>query len=742
VKTAVKVVVPPPVEAQKASVRAVLIPDGNLVRREVAQFALSLLLQIEESFPAFFEQVPFEAQLTLIETLNSWKKEEFVKRAKALTVWGFARLWHQDLPDVPNPAECRNLGFKGSAARWIRNLFVCKRNPKNVRFFWSLLQGVKRGCAPINEEFLEEAYEKHKKSLTKPLNTEFDDLEAFRFGRRLFKGVSEVRENELPAPSFSASFRSTRSEGGKLAELRKCHAVSRDDEQSAPSLADVGLTYQRGELRRVEGISLKRSEALQHYLTTDRKRTRVQMVLEPLKARPITAGSAAGSWVALKGQRETWQHLRKLPQCALIGEPLSESHLEWLENVSPEEFDHWVSGDYSAATDNLDIRLTKRLFEAYLYWATTSDEEDLVYREMLYEQFLHYPDGSVVTQTNGQLMGSPLSFPILCAANLYGYHRAYVRYFGKTVPISKLPVLVNGDDILFKASPAFYRIWQEEVKRIGFELSVGKSYFSKEFLTVNSKLYLVKGKATKLKQSEDSSTGSVNKCDVKFQLVSFFHPALVLPANYLQKEDDSNQGEADPLVGRLSEALARSTSPRQSFERFKYFNSTYVRQATRNGLLNLFLHPNLGGLGAEPGPLKFSVTRFQRRLATHLFRNRLTPAVSLTSSVVNKGLIPLECSKSAVVATVPPAPERDVPNQNVEIHRSGSRFWRFRVPHLPPASQKSLISFRQLRALRPVLEVTPCEENSDRLIDQEFARCLGLTFCTVQGSVASLKVTT
>ena len=63
-----------------------------------------------------------------------------------------------------------------------------------------------------------------------------------------------------------------------------------------------------------------------------------------------------------------------------------------------------------------------------------------------------------VTQT-GQLMGSPLSFPILCSINVASYRAALAEYVGRDVEMNELPVLVNGDDICFLANDEFYALW-------------------------------------------------------------------------------------------------------------------------------------------------------------------------------------------------------------------------------------------------------------------------------------------
>lgn len=718
-----KIEVPPQVEAQKASVRDILLPGGRLIPRNVAQNSLAIFLQILEAFPRFFEQTSFEGQLTLIQTMTRWSRDQVEKNTKNLLVWGFARLMHQDLPPVHSAKECRNLGFQGQAARWIRNLFICKRNRHNKRFFWGLQQGAKRACAPISEEFIEAAYEKHRKALTKPLSDLSCDLiEAERFGRRLFKGVQEI--DSLPPPSNKASFRYSRAEGGKIAE---CKASV-----SSNSRMEIGLAYCQGELRRVEGSDISEQEALNNYLQSeDRRKARVQMVVEPLKARPITAGSALGGWTSMRGQREMWNHLYKLPQCKLIGEPLNEDHLRWLYRKSPKEFDTWVSGDYSAATDNLDIRLTKTLFEKYLYWSKHSDEFDVMCREMLYEQELHYPhDQSRTMQTNGQLMGSPLSFPILCAANLFGYHSAWKRYFGSQVPIPELPVLVNGDDILFRANAEFYEIWQQEVKKIGFELSVGKSYFSKEFLTVNSKLYLWR------KTQPD-----------QFDLVSFFNPAQLVPREWIVEPKEppqtfTNQNRAGfpsalmedgALPGRLSGVLSRSQ--RDLLGVYLYFNKREVEQATSGGRYNLFLHPHLGGLGVVNPRGNFRITRYQRQLASACLVQQ-SKAVSISGSSTLVGFVPPVCHTTAVRASVPPAPweQPSLPSRlEHKIVRSGLNIYQHKnidISMFRKLGDRSgkLLSHRELRTYFGTDQIACNDENNDILIDCEYGKAIGLPF--------------
>lgn len=77
------------------------------------------------------------------------------------------------------------------------------------------------------------------------------------------------------------------------------------------------------------------------------------------------------------------------------------------------------------------------------------------------------------TMKNGQLMGSPLSFPVLCAINFVAYKTALRRYVtDKGGDWSKaenmpLPVRVDGDDILFKTNPEFYENYLLETRHFG-----------------------------------------------------------------------------------------------------------------------------------------------------------------------------------------------------------------------------------------------------------------------------------
>jgi len=130
--------------------------------------------------------------------------------------------------------------------------------------------------------------------------------------------------------------------------------------------------------------------------------------------------------------------------------------------------DEWFSVDYSAATDQLSWKYSGAIFR-YI----TQDLDD-VHREralsVLGPHSLHYPDSTGVPvykgeQTNGQLMGSILSFPILCLANLGVYLEVTDDHQSNWPHHQRLSsVLVNGDDMLYAAPVS---LWERHIETAG-----------------------------------------------------------------------------------------------------------------------------------------------------------------------------------------------------------------------------------------------------------------------------------
>ncbi len=241
-------------------------------------------------------------------------------------------------------------------------------------------------------------------------------------------------------------------------------------------------------------------------------RAEVAVIPEPLKARVITKGEAAPYYAAMPLQKDSWRHLVAKEEFRLIGEPLSEQHLISIDqgtdaflkaSLRPLGLWRLLSCHRRAESSNQSNRHGGiSALPGNQTWSRSLGDCDQVLGAHRIEygkqdpnlseaEREHLPDAYVMK--NGQIMGSPLSFPVLCAINFVAYKTALRRYVKakggdwSKAPKLSLPVRVNGDDILFKANTEFYQnYWKPAVAAIGFSLSPGKNYISSSFLTVNS----------------------------------------------------------------------------------------------------------------------------------------------------------------------------------------------------------------------------------------------------------------
>jgi hypothetical protein len=143
--------------------------------------------------------------------------------------------------------------------------------------------------------------------------------------------------------------------------------------------------------------------------------------------------------------------------------------------------DVWISGDYSAATDSFSIEGSKALLEGILESIDHEPTKRWAMKEISPHLLVYPKDTGLdpVLQKSGQLMGSLLSFPLLCLLN-----DCTAEFSG----VDPSKYLINGDDILMRTQPETYSKWKEEVQNFGLDLSAGKNYIHPKFGTVNSQL--------------------------------------------------------------------------------------------------------------------------------------------------------------------------------------------------------------------------------------------------------------
>jgi len=374
-----------------------------------------------------------------------------------------------------------------------------------------------------------------------------------------------------------------------------------------------GTVYEHHCWDRIKDSDLLQSALFRHgyqSLLEDRDnyvpRCQVSPVLEPFKARLITKGPSVAYGASTKFQRQMWNHLRKSIPFTLIGRPMDQSDLygiiEREKKLGLSKFTDWVSGDYKAATDGLSLEVNRLAIAAFAREHRLTEKEAFLCEMVSGPHDISYPCSAGIdrfTQTNGQLMGSPLSFPLLCVINLAAYWSALEEYTGRSFSWRDLPVLVNGDDILFRANPEFYTIWQKWVSRVGFTLSVGKNYIHPKLLTINSEFYWF---------SQDQKKYS-------FSRQEFLNVGLL-----------TNQHcgrEPMPWTCKVHWALLGAQDKARAQRRIRHYYREEIRQFTCNGHFNLHAAVDYGGLGICSEGSDVYYTPFQRRYAAFCHATRM-----------------------------------------------------------------------------------------------------------------------
>jgi hypothetical protein len=360
----------------------------------------------------------------------------------------------------------------------------------------------------------------------------------------------------------------------------------------------------------------------------------------------ITKGQAAEYYRAIELQKFMHSNLKSHPIFQYIGHPIPDD--DWArtfggrQNLKEKEF--YVSGDYKAATDNLRPDLSEWTWECICRSSTfdtgfAGPLPEAYHRlgmKCLTGHSLHY-DEAVRRQSWGQLMGSPMSFPILCivnaAATLVALGQPYRKEF---------PMRVNGDDIAFIADPETYARWKEVTKLCGLEFSLGKNYTSREFVIMNSELRRSPkdleweevmeetGEKVEVRQTKSVETelwvsnGEVGRSDLSrvldiredYSLVSVQKPTLRPKAWKLEgflnqslvrglvKKGMDAGAEKDVFwtdLSSISYEMLRGIPSRDQWKLYGLFFKTYdsaIREAP--SMCNKWFPKSLGGMGLCP----------------------------------------------------------------------------------------------------------------------------------------------
>jgi hypothetical protein len=243
--------------------------------------------------------------------------------------------------------------------------------------------------------------------------------------------------------------------------------------------------YYNNNISSDESIPIGLKQSMKCMIGDDHNKVKVTPILEPLKVRTITIGTAR-NFLLKSLQKEMLSALRPYPAFLPCFTPSYDEKIKTLHSL---EGKTWLSGDYSSATDGLHSDLfyrgVQKLCEALKLSGQPGWLIDLALREAS-PHICEYPmDIPECLQTNGQLMGSLLSFPFLCLANAFTVAQAEGHNSLRRLDAC----LIHGDDLLWRTETSAISRWKDFCPTIGLGLSMGKNYVDERWGSIDSQVF-------------------------------------------------------------------------------------------------------------------------------------------------------------------------------------------------------------------------------------------------------------
>ncbi len=544
----------------------------------------------------------------------------------------------------------------GRAGRYIRAQ-IRKTNPNRQEFLSSLLL-VKGGMPLPDKPALKKAKKATEAVLTTPRVkpwkhqpvvvpgldrhdrrhgiTSMDQLvkEVVRTTKEAFRGKRFTTKDLLTkpiTPSFSANYINNREGHGSFGTLYEKHAMfgylPRRHLRSSrvPVEEYIGLDNDLDVV--MEGFDAARDQFLHTYFGAARAArdelpiAKAVPLAEALKVRVITKGPPLTQYCLQPVQQFMKNTLKNHPAFELIG------GTGGTRPVTPEMVNvrmgrllgnqAFLSGDYSDATNQLNPELSEAA------WTAMCDACDVprILRELGLRVLTGHhvvvgkdkktSEDRTMPQVWGQLMGSIISFPILCLINA-AICRMSIEYDrDETLSLSDCPLMVNGDDCLLRVTPLGYAAWNTFGTMAGLAPSVGKVYFSREFCNINSVTFVY--------TERDID-------EIAFTYVKTLRLGLVFGNKRSQAEVDLNKLPAlelaggDMTIGSRHVSMLRECPDRWKLKAHMKFlskNSKALSFATEHQI-PWYVPLCYGGVGLQPLPElgSFDMTVIDKKIIT------------------------------------------------------------------------------------------------------------------------------
>jgi hypothetical protein len=459
----------------------------------------------------------------------------------------------------------------GTVAKMFRN---CSKTCMNL--IRSLYEA-KRCCLKASVAVELKARADHKQVMQEERVTDEEMRDALRAATRIvFPPGTKYRPGAC-VPTFASCFENSLSKGGN-------HSFVSLDRK-----IDLGYSGL------VEDTSAEPERSCLEASLAEDNRVAYQAIPEPCKVRIITKGRANLYTGLRRLQKFMVRRWKNTPFGTMTSEFEEKLKFRLESDSMLNDGDYYISGDYSSATDRMNLDATQLVMEEIL--RNCGLLGTLLAERALFSfsgAHIEYPDGDIIQQCRGQLMGHPLSFPILCIINLATYMKTFDRW--DSLELTRSPFMINGDDILFRGDQSHMDLWRGYSARVGLSVNEEKTYVHSKYYLINSVL----GKR---------GSGKVN----------YYNRALAI-GHGVKSEPVRLVTQADSLWKALEHPLPRAEKRgrRHLLETLQI----HLKKFTSKGFTpNYFLPKVVGGLGLTSDERQISMTYTQRKVATYFMRN-------------------------------------------------------------------------------------------------------------------------
>jgi len=503
---------------------------------------------------------------------------------------------------------------------WLKRFVSRSLAKHDVSFIYSLSKGSKRLWPQLGLQKHYDSLIKHRTRLSEPHGScpedltrliEFTSLEVF----------SQTNQGNREAlkflPAAKACLQAAIKDGGALSLFHQLDIDSIINSENSKKLGKLrALELELEKCREKEfayAYEMVDKELSSVTDSTDLFDLDVVAIPEPCKFRIITKGNGYLYSLLQPVQAmmlDDWKN--HFASTMKINENLEEKVEEINRNI--DFFDLWCSVDYEAATDLIKkdatlscLRPLTSMPMSNLVFTCMSASGKLHYRMYKEQIELGMPEIQDIECIDGQLMGHPLSFPLLCTINLAVYRCTLERWVNDSkdrVEYDKRQklkeklwrnVLVNGDDMLFKCNSELYNIFMVCCREAGLKPSVGKNYLSPDTCMINSQVFkCVNGKMKK--------QGYLN--------LKFLKPSIKLHVGEMCSPTQISKD-----LNKMCREIPWSKC---------IIPSVFKRWDTEQLKPNWYLPVHLGGygVGLDLSPSSWNITRQQRSVARMFLRDK------------------------------------------------------------------------------------------------------------------------